>query len=221
MRTNYFLDHKLGEVLTSNPLQPKLAAMLTNVIGMTTPLITGIINGAVTCMEGDEVYLEVGCCQGASLIGALMGNDKRAVVVDNFSQFTGACNLEAFEKNIRAHGVEERIAFYQEDSDHFFVNPPAMKVGVYYYDGDHGYNPTYDGIYAAIPHLVYGALIVVDDTNWDQPSLAIESLLHDKYDQSGKLELVFQVKTHDHPNLFWHNGLAILTWNYDRCNKDA
>ena len=209
MRTAYFLDHKLPETLTGNPLQVRLAEMLKNLTGMTTPLIAGIINGAVTCMEGDEVYLEVGCCQGASLIGALMDNEKRAVAVDNFSEFPETCNLIAFRKNIRAYGVEERITFYRNDYRQFFASPPPMKVGVYYYDGAHDYASEYAGIKAGLPFLVDGGLVLVDDTNWPDTSQAVNDILK----EFACLTQVFCVRTSVRPNAYFWNGFAILARN--------
>jgi hypothetical protein len=47
-----------------------------------------LTNFAVGCLENDEVYAEVGCYHGATLIGALLNQPTaKALAADNFSEF--------------------------------------------------------------------------------------------------------------------------------------
>src|SRR5512137_832282 len=73
------------------PKNRDLADVLTNVPGMATENKLKLLNLAVASLEQDEVYVEVGCYKGASLVGAALGNtDHRLFACDNFSQFDGA-----------------------------------------------------------------------------------------------------------------------------------
>jgi tRNA G46 methylase TrmB len=69
-------------------LQPKseqFQQVLDQVQGMTTANIMQLLNFAVACLEPGEIYCEIGCGQGATLIGALLNHPEQvAYAVDNF-----------------------------------------------------------------------------------------------------------------------------------------
>ena len=77
--------------------------------GFSGPYVMKIINMAIANMEGDEYYLEIGTHQGRTLIGGMIGNeDKRAVAVDNFSQF-GEGAKESLLENIDKFDLSDQI----------------------------------------------------------------------------------------------------------------
>jgi hypothetical protein len=68
-----FTDHKSLEK-SRNPTGRELAGVLDNVPGMATENKLKLLNLAVAALEPDEVYVEVGCYKGATLVGAALGN---------------------------------------------------------------------------------------------------------------------------------------------------
>jgi len=220
MRTAYFLNEKIPQVLAGNILCPEIPELLKAVWGMTTPTILGIINAAVSCMEGDEIYLEIGCFQGASVIGALVGNDKRAVAVDNFCEFTETNSNEKLIENLRAYGMEERVAFYPQDFRQFFKhNKVPMKVGVYYYDGAHDYASEYEGLLAGLPYLVDGGLILVDDINWGDPTHALRDFINSYRNEVIDVFTVRNTIGPGHPQSW--NGFSVLAWHMNEAFEHA
>ncbi|GAC1458507.1 MAG: hypothetical protein NVS2B14_02000 [Chamaesiphon sp.] len=71
-------------------VQPKcdqFQVVLDRVQGKTTANIMQLLNLAVQCMKPTEFYCEVGCVQGANLIGALLNQTLQlAYAVDNLSR---------------------------------------------------------------------------------------------------------------------------------------
>src|SRR5258708_1277491 len=84
------------------PPSPRFAHALARARGLPAPAVLQLLNFAVACLEGDELYAEVGCFQGATLTGALLGHPaRRARAADNFSQFDPqGHNREALLRNL-------------------------------------------------------------------------------------------------------------------------
>lgn len=61
----------------------RYAEVLDSVQGMTTPSNMHLLNLAVQQLAPDECYLEVGTWRGATLIGALLGNEGFGYAIDN------------------------------------------------------------------------------------------------------------------------------------------
>jgi hypothetical protein len=98
-----------------HPKSQRFQQVLDRVEGMTVANIMQLLNFAVDCMEPGEVYCEIGCLRGASLIGALLDHPERmACAVDNFSQFDDLGeNLEKLSENLAEFNLEERVFFCQ------------------------------------------------------------------------------------------------------------
>lgn len=144
--------------------------LLSTIAGMTTPSILQLLNVAVSQLEEDEVYLEIGSFHGATLIGAALGNESfRCIGVDDFSEFdlTGQ-NRQILNSHIAAIGRRNMEAIESDFIDFFRerifqVLKPNEKIGVYLYDGAHDYRSQLLGLLLAEPFLSDYALIVVDD----------------------------------------------------------
>src|SRR5438094_540661 len=81
------LYHDWG-LSTIQPKSDRFQKVLRHVRGMTTINVLQLLNFAVACMDPGEAYCEVGCFQGATLIGALLDHHEQvAFAVDNFSEF--------------------------------------------------------------------------------------------------------------------------------------
>jgi hypothetical protein len=103
------------------PRSPHFGHLLTRVRGLTSPGVLQLLNLAVACLEGDEVYAEVGCFQGATLVGALDGHPgRRACAADDFRQFDPrGHNRDALRRNLEAAGLADRVHFRDQDFEAF------------------------------------------------------------------------------------------------------
>lgn len=179
---------------------------------MTSENVGQLLNFAARCLEPDEVYLEVGVLQGATLCSALYGNTAKAWAVDDWSDFppeaTGG-NREVVLRRIREIGAEGRVTLFEQDYKDFFAVPHDAKVGVYFYDGLHGYTGTWNGLEWAIPLLADNALIVMDDFNWSQ---VCEATLDWVQAHEANASLLFDLSTPTGDRIWW-NGLAVIEWH--------
>ncbi len=197
------------------PKSGKFQAVLDQITGMTTPNVLQLLNFAVECLEPGEVYCEVGCFQGSTLIGALLDHpDRMAYAVDNFSEFdfTGE-NQESLMQNLVNFGIEEQVLFCNQGFEEFFADLRELqntdRIGVYLYDGAHDYRSQLMGLLLAEPFLADRALIVVDDSNWD----GVQQANLDFIATHPQCELVLDLPTpaNGHPS-FW-NGVQVLSWD--------
>ena len=101
----------------------------------------------------------------------------------------------------------EAHRFYEMDYLQYFSTIHKEPVGFYLYDGDHSYENQLKGLQAAEPFFSDRCIILVDDTNWDEPRRATMDFMA----QSSKsYRIIFDQKTYRnaHPT-FW-NGITIF-----------
>lgn len=162
-----------------HPKSPKFEQLLEQVTGMTTENIMQLLNLAVDCLESGEIYCEIGCLQGASLIGAMLEHSEAmAYVVDNFSEFDAeGNNIEIWGENLVNFNLEEQVYFCQQDFEEFFSDLVEVgiedKIGVYHYDGARDYRAVLLGLLKVLPFLPDRALIVVSNSNYPQVRQAV------------------------------------------------
>ncbi len=146
--------------------------------GMATENVGCLLNYAVSLLEPGECYLEVGTWKGRTLSYAMEGNsDKEFYACDNFSDFTRKPRWywpfgqpepkRSLLRVLRRASKNYRVTFLEGD---FRVTLPRLhglhkRVGVYFYDGGHGFDDQFEGLELALPFMASESLIVVDDTN--------------------------------------------------------
>ncbi|UBF28430.1 tetratricopeptide repeat protein [Kovacikia minuta CCNUW1] len=197
------------------PKSELFQATLQRLTGMTTANVTQLLNFAVECMEPGEVYCEVGCFQGSTLVGALLNHpDRAAYAVDNFSEFDPEGeNLSQLLQNLAAFGMEDQVLFCNQDFEEFFADLRELRsedrIGVYLYDGAHDYRSQLMGLLLAKPFLADRALIVVDDSNWE----GVQQANWDFIAAHPQCDLLLDLPTpgNGHPT-FW-NGVQVLSWD--------
>ncbi len=170
-----------------------------------------IINKAVRTMPPDTVFLNIGVYYGFTLFTGMAGNaNRRSIGVDNFSEFEGRAPggpRETFLKHFeRIKGPHDEF-FELDYREYFERSHHGAPLGFYIYDGPHAYEHQLHGLQLAEPYLVSGGLILVDDTNWDDPRRATIDFMAE---HRGKYELLADRGTvkNQHPT-FW-NGLMLL-----------
>jgi protein O-GlcNAc transferase len=201
---------------TVRPQSNQFSGVLQRVRGMTTPCVLQLLNFAVACLEKDEIYAEVGCYHGATLIGALLNHPTaNALAADNFSQFDpSGQNRQALFTNLEAFGLSKQVHFHDQDAEDFLagLRTSSQRLGVYFYDGAHDYRSQLMGLLLAVPVLAPHALIIVDDGNVAGARQAVLDFLA-TYPQA---RLLFDIPTpcNCHPT-FW-NGLLVIDWDAQR-----
>jgi predicted O-methyltransferase YrrM len=179
--------------------------------------VLALLNLAASLRAPGESYVEVGTYYGASLIGAMRGNEGDFVAIDRFE--FGPLELKGFhlpaasraglEATLREFGVERATIL---EGDAFVVLEGGAlgdrRVGVYYYDGAHDYDSQMRGLRAVEPWLADEALIVVDDVDWKDVGRAT----HDYVEAEERAELLFDIPGGDRGSPQWWEGVAVLGW---------
>jgi hypothetical protein len=183
----------------------KLIAPLLPIRRMSRLTNAALLNTAVRQMPEERLFVNVGVWNGFTMLAAMEGNEERRCIgVDNFSEFGGPKDafLERFtSRRAAAH------RFFDQDYVDFFAAGLDRPLGVYLYDGEHGYDNQYRGLMIADPFYADDAVIVVDDTNLDR---ARNATLAFAEDSRHDWEVVYDQRTVDsrHPTLW--NGLMVL-----------
>jgi predicted O-methyltransferase YrrM len=167
-----------------------------------------LLNLAVSCLGSGEAYVEVGSFHGASLIAAMLGNEeKRIVGIDGFG-FRDA-SVEKVRANVARFGLRDPEIVV---GDAFELVPGGAlgdtKVGVWYYDADHSFEAQLEGLRIAEPHLVSGALMIVDDTDWEDVERAMDAYLSEQ--PRARRVLTIDGNTRGAPQ--WWEGMQVLVW---------
>jgi predicted O-methyltransferase YrrM len=168
-----------------------------------------LLNLAAACLDGNEAYVEVGVFHGASLVAAMLGNDgKRFVGLDSFTFRDGS--LEKVHRNLARFGLRPPEILV---GDVFELVPAGalgdVSIGVWYYDAAHSYEAQVEGLRIAEPWLAPGALIVVDDTDWDRVAKAMDDYLVEQ--PRARRILTLDGTSRGAPQ--WWEGMQVLAWD--------
>lgn len=197
--------------LNVRPKDTRFSEVLEKIDGMTTASVLQLLNHAVSCMEPGEIYCELGCLRGSTLVGALLGQkDKFAVAVDNFSEHDPGHNYQMLRSNLTKFNLDPQVAFYDRDFEKQLIDLRSdnRKIGVYFYDAAHDYRSQLMGLLLAVPLLAERALIIVDDTNGPPTRQGTLDFLAAR----PEAELLLDIRTpgNAHPS-FW-NGMVVIGW---------
>ncbi len=180
--------------------------------------VLALLNLAGSLLEPGESYVEVGTYYGASLIGAMRGNRGDFVAIEAFVFGTHevrgrrlpAASRPGLEENLHAFGCDSATIL---EGDAFEVIEGGglgdRRVGVYYYDGPHGYEDQLRGLRAIEPWLAEEALVVLDDAEWDHVARAIREYLAEQ----PRARMLFDIPGEAGGFLQWWDGVAVLAWH--------
>jgi predicted O-methyltransferase YrrM len=168
-----------------------------------------LLNLAASCLDEREAYVEVGVFHGASLIAAMLGNeDRRFVGIDSF-EFRDA-TLDGVERNLEAFGLSRPELLV---GDVFELVPGGVledvRAGVWYYDASHTYEAQLEGLRVAEALLVPGALLIVDDTDWEQ----VERAMDDYLAEQPRARRILTIDGKDRGFPHWWEGMQVLVWD--------
>ncbi|MGH3119226.1 MAG: class I SAM-dependent methyltransferase [Gaiellales bacterium] len=190
------------------PLDRRFAPVAEQIDNLTKENNLALLNLAAACLGPGETYVEVGVYHGASLIAAMLGNeDRRFVGIDNFD-FRDA-SLEQVEQNLARFGLARPEVLV---GDVFELVPSGAlrdaPVGVWYYDALHTYEAQLEGLRIAEPWLAEGALLIVDDTDWEQ----VDRAMDDYVDQQPRARRILTLDGKDRGSPQWWEGMQVLVW---------
>jgi predicted O-methyltransferase YrrM len=191
-----------------HPRDRRFAPILDKVGGLARENNLALLNLAASLLGRGESYVEVGSFKGLSLIAAMLGNTGDFVGIDNFSMEGGGRSL--LEKNLRRYGLAGHTILAGDGLTLLRSGGLAgRRVGVYYYDAAHDYRSQLDALRLVEPHLVEGALLIVDDTDWRQ----VRRALRDDQRSQPRARLLVELAGKDRGQPWWWEGVQVLRWD--------
>ncbi|HEY2937800.1 MAG TPA: class I SAM-dependent methyltransferase [Gaiellaceae bacterium] len=190
---------------SEHPRDRRFAPILEQVGGLARENNLALINLAASLLGPGESYVEVGSYKGLSLIAAMLGNDGDFVAIDSFQMGDGS--RELLEHNVARYSLEGHTIL---EGDAFELLPRLdRRIGAYYYDAAHDYESQLNGLRLAEPHLVSGALVIVDDTDWERVERAIDDYLA----AQPRARRLLTIDGKDRGQPWWWEGMQVLVWD--------
>jgi predicted O-methyltransferase YrrM len=194
----------LARVLFSSYGDTQFEAIRAYCGGMSGTKTAKVLNFATSCLDKDEMYVEIGVFTGYTMICAGLGNPGRIIGIDNLSQFGNHVDFVTENFNRFSHPLYQ---FINEDFRKVAFPPEHQKrAGVLYVDGKHDYQEVVDTFaWAESGILSDKSIIVLDDVAVDGVSDAIDEQVanHKEYKR------VFHLKPYfDESNGAWSHDLA-------------
>jgi len=191
-----------------HPRDRRLACVLEEVKGLACENNLALLNLAASLLPDGESYVEIGTFRGTSLISAMLGNEGREfVAIDDFSFRDGT--RERLEANLERFGLTAPAIL---EGDAFeLVRGGALegrRAGVYYYDNGHEYEQQLEALRMIEPYLAERALVIVDDSDWDDVSRATRVWL----EEQPRAELLLDIAGEDRGNPAWWQGMWAIGW---------
>lgn len=194
---------------SEHPIDRRFSPIVDEIENLARENNLALLNLAARGLDSGEAYVEVGVFHGASLIAAMLGNeDKRFVGIDSFA-FRDA-TLEKVQSNLERHGLTPPQLIV---GDAFELVPAGAladtPIGVWYYDAAHSYEAQLEGLRIAEPWLAPGALVIVDDTDWDDVARAMDDYVAEQ--SRARRVLTIDGKSRGAPQ--WWEGMQVLVWD--------
>jgi predicted O-methyltransferase YrrM len=194
---------------SEHPRDRRFAPILEQVENLASENVLALLNLAASSLGSDEAYVEVGVLHGASLIAATLGNDGRRILgIDNFSLRDGSA--ENVVQNFARFGLPSPELL---EGDVFELVPggalDGVSIGVWYYDASHDYEAQIEGLQIAEAQLAPGALIIVDDTDWER----VERAMNDYLAATPRARRILTLDGKDRGAPQWWEGMQVLVWD--------
>jgi predicted O-methyltransferase YrrM len=177
-----------------------------------------LLNLAASLLDTGESYVEVGTYHGASLIAAMRGNeDKDFVGIDNFTiGEVGVGGVDrprptrkSLERNLERFGATGATIL---EGDAFeLIESGALdgrRAGAYYYDASHAYEAQVRGLQIVEPYLAERALLIVDDSDWEQ----VERAVRDYVAAQPRARVLVEIGGESKGQPQWWEGMVVLGW---------
>ena len=136
----------------------------------------------------------------------MLENDGEFVAVDDWSRAGGS--REQLVRNLGRFGLAGRATLIEGDAFETLHSGAlaGCRVGVYYYDNGHAYEQQLDGLRLIEPYLVDGALVIVDNTDWERVERAVDDYVAEQQRATEILRLDGKAGG----NAAWWDGVRVL-----------
>jgi len=194
---------------SEHPLDRRLQPVAEGIENLARENNLALLNLAASCLDDGEAYVEVGVFHGASLVAAMLGNaGKRFVGIDSFEFRDGS--RENVERNLDRFGLSRAELVV---GDVFELTREGaldgIRAGVWYYDALHTYEAQLDGLRVAEGLLAPGALMIVDDSDWEQ----VERAIADYLESQPRARRVLRIEGKEPGQPQWWEGMDVLVWD--------
>ena len=181
--------------------------IVAGVKNLSTENILALLSCAASLLAPDESYVEVGSYTGASLIGAMRGNEGRSFVAIDRFEWAGR---QEFDANLERFGsigatIIEGDAFEVLESERL----DGTRIGTLFWDADHTRAGQLRALRDVEPRLAPGALVICDNADRPDVGRAIDDWLLEQPRAQPLLELAG--RTSGQPQ--WHDGIRVLRWS--------
>ena len=193
---------------SEHPLDRRFAPIAADVENLARENNLALLNLAARCLDPGEAYVEVGVFHGASLIAAMLGNDDKSFVgIDSF-EFRDATR-EKVEGNLARYGLDVPELVVGDA----FELVPAGVLG----DNRSASGTTTPrtptrlrsrGSGSRSRGFAPGALVIVDDTDWEQVDRAMDDYLASQ--PRARRILTIDGSSRGAPQ--WWEGMQVLVW---------
>jgi len=180
--------------------------IVVEVPNLTTESTLALLNPAASLLATGESYLEVGSYMGASLIGAMRGNEGRDfVAIDRFDW----AGREQFDATLERFGSTAATII---EGDAFEVLESELlerrQVGVLFWDADHSYAGQLRVLRDVEQRLGQGALLICDNADRPDVRRAVDDWLLEQ--PRARPVLGLGGRTPGQP--WWPDGIRVLRW---------
>jgi hypothetical protein len=166
-----------------------------------------IINRGVSQMSAKHAFVNVGVWNGFTFFCGMNNNaHKKCIGIDNFSNSKAARTRRNFLRRFNEYKSANHF-FHEMNYLDYFASVHKEQIGFYIYDGKHNYDNQLQGLKLAEPFLAKNCIIMIDDTNAEEPRRATADFIAGS---SSRYEtLLDETTTGDRHPTFW-NGIMIL-----------
>src|SRR5579863_8684937 len=192
---------------SERPKSARFDDVIAGVENLSTENNLALLNVAAALLGPEETYVEVGSYAGASLIGAMRGNeDGEFIAIDDFA-WVERSRLQANLERFGATGatIIAGDAFRVLESDAL----ADRSVGVLFWDADHSYEGQLRALRVIEPRLARGAIIIVDNADGASVRRATDDWLHEQ----ARASLVLELRGRTRGAPWWHDGVRVLAWD--------
>lgn len=191
--------------------------------GTTSVRIAKLLNFAVSQMDKDETYVEVGVFSGTTLCSAAHVNMKRCIGIDNYDvEEHRGMGCEASSVRDRClHNIKSTncgAQLIEKDFRAVTKEEIAYPIAVSFIDGKHDFVSVVDNLKWLEPMLADEAIIVFDDVNYLEVSRAIFTWIYERPETWDMLAYIKPMFLNDKcvnsvQDRFLNNGVCVLHYH--------
>jgi protein O-GlcNAc transferase len=197
------------------PISRELEAIANQVHGTTTLSILQLLNSAVGSLALGEVYCEIGCFQGRSLIASLMGHpDKMAYAVDGFAEINlQNQNADKLADNLAKFNLSDQVFVCAQEFEEFFGELSSLeledRIGVFFYDAAQDYRSQLLAMQLVKPFLADQAVIIINGSSNQFAHQAIGDFLA----ATPEAQILLNLPEFKHDVYSFLDGVCVLAWD--------